>query len=298
MITTVSVDLLFHRQAFKIRCYEARGDEFQYFFEKVMIAGYKDFISIRAYGNIGDMKCDGRIKSAFFQVYSPDTEKASEVIKKIEEDFHGALKHWKAELKEWIFVFNAHRGIPSTVVKKMDALKKKYPHIAFTIWNKENLWEIVEQLPLRKRIDLLGVVPTIENVNSFNVAELDVILKFLTKKKADNSRAMNLTPVKRKIKENDFSDGTVDLIKIGLSRSEFVNDYLNMHPDPSFSAIIKESLLEVYENLVTKYDDNNIVFGKLHATCCMGDRDNPDVQAAALAVIVYYFELCEVFSVE
>ena len=44
---------------FKLRCYEASGDDFQRLFEDIMERARPGFVRIRPYGNIGDRKCDG-----------------------------------------------------------------------------------------------------------------------------------------------------------------------------------------------------------------------------------------------
>lgn len=53
----------------------AKGDEFQTFFERLMGLAYKaDFMACRPWGNQGDRKNDGFLKSErrLFQVYAPN----------------------------------------------------------------------------------------------------------------------------------------------------------------------------------------------------------------------------------
>jgi hypothetical protein len=44
---------------FKLRCYEGSGNDFQRLFEDIMERARPGFMRIRAYGDIGDRKCDG-----------------------------------------------------------------------------------------------------------------------------------------------------------------------------------------------------------------------------------------------
>jgi hypothetical protein len=58
-----------------------------------------DFIPCRPWGNVGDRKNDGYLKSEriLFQVYAPNEMKMAETVKKIEEDFTEALPYWQKD---------------------------------------------------------------------------------------------------------------------------------------------------------------------------------------------------------
>ncbi len=61
----------------------AKGNEFQTFFERLMGLAYKaDFMACRPWGNAGDRKNDGFLKSQrqFFQVYAPNEMKATDIF--------------------------------------------------------------------------------------------------------------------------------------------------------------------------------------------------------------------------
>lgn len=57
-------------------------------------------------------KNDGYLSSTrtLFQCYAPNELAAKETIKKVHEDFQGALKYWKEYFDEWTFVHNAPDG--------------------------------------------------------------------------------------------------------------------------------------------------------------------------------------------
>src|SRR4051812_45430501 len=90
----------FFRQQFKLACYEKKGDEFQNFFANIMEKSDESFVSVSAAGRLGDKKCDGYSEktATVFQCYSPDNiekdDTIKSAIKKIEDDFVGAKKHW------------------------------------------------------------------------------------------------------------------------------------------------------------------------------------------------------------
>jgi hypothetical protein len=60
---------------FKVAFMEKKGEEFQNFFSTVMEKGYPaDFIRVRPWGNAGDRKNDGYLRSQriLFQSYAPN----------------------------------------------------------------------------------------------------------------------------------------------------------------------------------------------------------------------------------
>ena len=82
---------------FKLAFKSKKGIDFQDWFTQ--LAGFafgSDFEAVRAYGPQGDFKCDGRRRSTgtVFQCYAPDVLHAARTIRKIDEDFHGALTNW------------------------------------------------------------------------------------------------------------------------------------------------------------------------------------------------------------
>jgi hypothetical protein len=76
----------------------ANGDEFQTLFERLMGLAYKaDFMACRPWGNRGDRKNDGFLRSErrLFQVYAPNQMSENRAKAKIAEDFNGAKVHWR-----------------------------------------------------------------------------------------------------------------------------------------------------------------------------------------------------------
>jgi hypothetical protein len=143
----------------KLRCYEASGEDFQRLFENVIKRAHPEFMQIRPYGNIGDRKCDGLFfdNGVVFQVYSPDELKQSEVQAKIEEDLAGAAAHWRDKgLKRWTFVYNCRRGLPPDIPATLKAQQQKYPSIVLDHLSSDALWEKARGLSLQQRSELLG----------------------------------------------------------------------------------------------------------------------------------------------
>jgi len=75
------------RKLFKLKIHEANGQKFEDIFTAIINYVEPDFQSIKPWGNIGDRKNDGYIKSKgiFFQVFSPEeiTKSYVSVVKKL-----------------------------------------------------------------------------------------------------------------------------------------------------------------------------------------------------------------------
>ena len=150
---------------FKLRCYEASGEDFQRLFEDIIKRVRPEFMQIRPYGNIGDRKCDGLLYAdgTIFQVYSPDALKQAQLKKKINEDLDGAVKHWGNTLKKWVFVYNVRQGLAPDLPKILQQKQKQYPNIEIDHWSNHYLWEMARGLSLQQRAEVLGA-PVVEKL--------------------------------------------------------------------------------------------------------------------------------------
>jgi hypothetical protein len=164
-MTAADPTLLWHHLVWRLRCLEATPTEFQALFERVMSKVDQDFVPVRPYGKMGDLKNDGMLfhKGVVHQVYAPDEYKQADLIAKIEEDFDGAVAHWHSHgLTRWVFVYVVRRGVPPDVPRILYGLQAKHPAIEIDHMSSDRLWELVRALPAQARDELLG--PAIERV--------------------------------------------------------------------------------------------------------------------------------------
>jgi len=144
---------------FDIRCLRSRGIEFQRFFEDIMTRSRPGFMRVRAYGSVGDWKCDGLFRSdgVFYQVYSPDEIRVKPLVAKIESDLAGAVMAWGDELKEWHFVYNVKNGVAPQVPAVLTRLAAKYPAISLREMSNDALWDVARALPAERLAEVLGM---------------------------------------------------------------------------------------------------------------------------------------------
>ena len=164
-----------YEHKFEIAFLKAKGGAFQTLFEQLMGKAYPaDFIPCRPWGNAGDRKNDGYLPSerTLFQVYAPNEMTAAAAIAKMEEDFSGALPHWRQHFDKWVFVHNAHDGLSPQIIGKLIELEQKHSPLKVTHWSLEELRQRLRRIPLDGLQAMFGYAPTYAAKRNLTVAEL------------------------------------------------------------------------------------------------------------------------------
>ncbi len=107
----------------------------------------------------------------------------------------------------------------------------------------------------------------------------------------------SLTPPKKKIQKNNLSANIEKRISMGMSKSKDVKEYIKLvsKTDSEFAERLKSGFLVKYKELQDEGYDGDSLFRELHMFAS-GQNMEFDQQAAGLAVLVYFFENCEVFE--
>lgn len=214
-----------------------RGNEFQNFFADLMEKRYPrgDFIRVRPWGQAGDRKNDGYIKSKriLFQVYAPNEMKESQTFKKIDEDFNGALPYWKKYFDTWIFMHNAWDGLSPGVTRKLVELDREHKEIAVTSWGVEDLKSELFQLSQENIQDLLGPAPSKRDYLQLGFEDLKPVLRHIERRAAPTTPDLSQVP-RDKIEINKLSHDTETLINAGRIKSSLVGQFLERYPSPAY----------------------------------------------------------------
>jgi tetratricopeptide (TPR) repeat protein len=155
----------------------AKGTAFQDLFVSIMSKAHPDdFIACKPWGRSGDKKNDGFLKSArtLFQVYAPNEMSEAEAVKKIDEDFRGALPYWREHFDSWVFVHNSRAGLPPAAKKKLLDLSLAHPAIRIGHWSYEELLGQFRELPTEAMIALYGAAPTDDPQHAAFVSKLNL----------------------------------------------------------------------------------------------------------------------------
>ena len=291
------VQTAFYRLRFREAFLEKKGTEFQDWF--VRLAGYafgSDFEAVRPYGKHGDLKCDGRrvSTSTIFQCYAPYQQKERELNNKIEGDFRGAHEHWDTWMAEWILVHNDTRGLPPTSYQLLDQLRQDHPDIRIKVWKETELQELVAAFPLHAQQALFGYAPSKTGVETLILEDLKPVVDALQRTDTVPGQEPLTPPSVDKLTRNSLSEDAAGLLKIGRRKEALVEIWFSKSPNAELGERIAEAFRRRYAKLKDSDRSPDGVFTHLQQYAGMGGE--PAQQSAALAVLSYFFERCDIFE--
>lgn len=295
--TTMTLTQAYYEQRFEILFLRSKGNEFQTFFERLMGLAYKaNFMACRPWGNLGDQKNDGFLKSErrLFQVYAPNEMTAKEAIAKINEDFEGAKEHWGTHFDQWVFAHNASDGLPPHVQTVLLDFEKANPGITLEPWGLEEFRIIFRKLSIDDLVPWLGAAPSDQTKASLGFSDLRPVLETLGQRHAPADSAVHDVPM-GKIEANTLSPSVVTLIKGGMSKAPLVEKFFARWHDETLGERIAEAFRTEYQRLRHLHTPNEI-FSELQAWAGGRGRGTPEHEMAVLAVIAYYFERCDIYE--
>lgn len=287
----------YYEQKFENEFLRSKGDAFQTFFERLMGLAYKtDFMACRPWGNQGDRKNDGFLKSErrLFQVYAPNEMDAAKAKAKIIEDFEGAKVHWKNHFDCWVFMHNATEGLPPHVQKLLLDFEAANPGIELQPWCLEELRLVFRRLSNDDKSSWFGLAPTEETKARLGFGELQVVLERIAGLPAPSSASVKDVPA-GKIEANALSNAAAQLLKHGMTKAPLVADFLAQWYDEALG----ERLAEAFKTEYRRQRDVHVpdqIFAELQSWAGGDHRGSPDHEMAVLAVIAYYFERCDIFE--
>ncbi|WP_298271570.1 ABC-three component system protein [Geobacter sp.] len=273
------------------------GDAFQDFFEKLMGFAYKaDFMACRPWGNRGDRKNDGFLKSErrLFQVYAPNEMTEAKAVSKIQEDFEGAKAHWGGHFDKWVFAHNAVDGLPPHVQAVLLDFEKSNPGITLEPWCLEEFRVVFRRLSPEDLAVWFGVAPTAETKAKLGFKDFQVVLEHLSGQSAVPGQPVKDVP-RGKIEANALSDSVATLLREGMVKTPLVTRFFEQWHDPTLGERIAKSFRTKYESLREELTPNHI-FAELQAWAGGTDRGTPEHELAILTVMAYYFERCDIFE--
>ncbi|MCZ8150736.1 MAG: hypothetical protein O9325_23135 [Roseomonas sp.] len=281
---------------FRLAFHTQKGTAFQDWF--VRLAGHAfgaDFEEVRPYGPYGDLKCDGRRIStgSVFQCYAPEAMKEAGLIAKIDEDFHGARAHWGVNMREWLFVHNDSRGLPPNAVQHLDALRKAHAPLQISTWSEPELLALAMGLDLSSLQALFGFAASIAIVDRLVLSDLMPIIDVLQRQ--DSPVNPPLTPPSPdKLEKNSLSEESGLFLRIGRRKSNLVDTFFRKSPRPDLGERIAEAFRTRYAELKALDLPADTIFK--HLQDYAGFNGEPKRQGAALAVLAYFFDSCDIFE--
>lgn len=286
----------FYRLRFREAFLEKTGTEFQDWFVKLASHAFgSDFETVRPYGNQGDLKCDGRRISTgtIFQCYAPYQTDAAQLNKKIDEDFRGAYKNW-SNMVEWVLVHNDTRGLPATSIQLIDRLRRENPNVKIEVWTEAELQKLTIDLPLHAHQALFGYAPSKTGVETLMLEDLRPVIDVLQRTDPIPGQEPLTPPSVDKLTKNSLSDDVASLLRVGRRKEALVGTWFSKSPNADLGESIAEAFRCRYEQQKASGRSADEIF--MHLQHYAGTGGEPKQQNAALAVLSYFFERCDIFE--
>jgi len=285
------------RGRFKLKIHESNGQEFEDLFTSIMNYAEQGFQAIKPWGNIGDRKNDGYIKSAgiFFQVYAPEdiTRSYVQVVNKIKTDFEGLKKQW-TPINEFYFVVNdKYKGVNADCEQAIQAIKKEHGLNDAGFKTAKDLENLLFSLDDDQIFSVIGFLPDPEKI-TLDFSILNEIIKHLMK-----------LPLSREgdslIVYPDWDD-KIQINNLGRIESQYLNtasfqvasldNYLK-NESIFFAEGIKDQIRNVYKNLENNYSGNDLFW---EIVTKISPRQDSSIQTSVIILLAKYFETCDIFK--
>lgn len=280
---------------------KAKGDAFQTFFEQLMSRAYKaDFMACRPWGNVGDRKNDGFLRSErrLFQVYAPLDLSEAKAMKKIAEDFAGALEHWGKHFDKWTFVHNACDGLPPHVQELLLETERKNPGIKIEPWSLEELRGVFRRLELADLQSWFNYTPpTASEQANIGFEDIRIVLEDIAARESPKDHAvMAVDP--GKLKTNRLSSNVQILLTAGMSKAPLVKQFFDEWHQPTYGERMAKAFRARYEKLRGENPPlhPNQIFDELRLWTGGANERSATRLASVLAVLAYFFERCDIFE--
>lgn len=292
------IQLYYYEKVFETSFLRKKGNAFQDFFADIMERCYPgDFFRTRPWGPIGDRKNDGYLKSqrTLYQVYAPNDMDSKEALKKIDEDFHGALPYWEKYFDTWIFVHNARDGLGPEVVEKLLSLAEAHAPLCVSHCGFPELLIHFRKLPFEDAAALLGAFPSRREMQQVRLDDVQVVLRTIEQSEEASSQEVHAVSP-NKLVANALSSAVRQYLQLGMLKVHLVEKLFKEYYDPRYG----DSLAETFRNQYIKLRSQSIlpddIFWHLQSFTLGDERGTPRQEAAALTVLAYFFQACDIFE--
>lgn len=150
-------------------------------------------------------------------------------------------------------------------------------------------WKYEHEKEIRKAIQ--------SRIPNINHAQLNVVVNHLLDSNITYNSDNKLTKISDKIKKNGFSKNIKPIIKTGLTQSKTVEKFLNdmQGINPNFVDRLASHFVEAYQHVSEQDLSPDDAFDEMLYVACHNSHHRK-YHAAGAAVVVYFFEKCDIFK--
>lgn len=285
------------RHLFQNKILKADGQIFENIFSAVMNYAETDFQQIRPWGNIGDRKNDGYIKSKgiFYQVYAPEDIRKSytTVVSKLKKDFDGLKAQW-SPVNEFYFVVNDKlKGVNADCEKIIQEMKTVHNLDNAGFMTVKHLENILFELEDDQIYSITGFIPDPANIKlDFSVLN-EVIGHIMKLPLNDGDKPKIVVPEwDEKIKLNVLSESVSQLLSNGSFQSYSLEEYLKNNSD-FLSDSLRDKMNEVYLYEKENKSGDELFWAIVNSASPKAEHM---YQTSVIVIMSKYFETCDIFE--
>lgn len=294
---------------FKNRILESDGQNFENLFVDIMTKSNIEFQAVKAYGNIGDKKNDGFVKSTgtYYQVFAPENSRNSKTIhdavNKLENDFRRLVNNWNdiCKIRKFFFVINdKYYGIAPPILEKVIELNNlaEFSEIEIDTFSSKNLEAVFDTLDDSQVYDVVGYIPK-QDMPLLEYGALQETISYLINIELDDFETDNLVvpDFDEKIRFNGLSKAVSNMLISASYQEGMLRKYFNENPwynsilQKKFNAIYEKSKIDV-EDSVDGFADRRF-FYILSKSC---NKKTMPIETSVLVLMAHYFISCDIFE--
>lgn len=294
---------------FQNRVLQYKGQSFEDFFVSIMTKSNPEFQAVKAYGNMGDQKNDGFVRSTgtYYQVFAPEEinkdKTIKEAVKKLETDFKGLFEKWddSCKLQKFYFVVNdKYEGLPALLIQKVLELDPdpSYSDVEIATFTAKDLERVFEKLDEAEMQDIVGFIPDVSCEIVEYEALNEVVSYLLNTELSENDDGKLVVPdFAEKISFNNLSQEIELKLMTGSYQEGILKTYFN--ENPGVKEILQGKFHAMYEKACELISD-----AKENASDCrfyyILENSAPKKTIAIYTCIgvlmAYYFTTCDIFE--
>lgn len=286
------------RQLFQNKILKAEGQIFEDMFSAVMNYAEADFQQIKPWGNIGDRKNDGYIKTKgiFYQVYAPEDIRKSytNVISKLKEDFDGLKAQW-TPVNEFYFVVNdKYKGVNADCEKIIQDMKLSNNLNNAGFLTAKHLENILFDLEDDQILNIIGFIPDPGNIKQLDFSVLNEIIGYIMQLSLnkDGKSKIVLPDWNEKIKLNALSESVYQLLNNGCFQLHSLDEYLkdNGH---FLADSLRDRMNEMYSQEKENKSGDELFWAIVNSA---SPKSEQMYQISVIVIMSKYFETCDIFE--
>ncbi|NQE53229.1 hypothetical protein C5S29_06515 [ANME-1 cluster archaeon GoMg3.2] len=286
------------RQLFQNKILKADGQIFEDIFSAVMNYAETDFQQIKPWGNIGDRKNDGYIKTKgiFYQVYAPEDIRKTytNVVSKLKEDFDGLKAQW-SHVNEFYFVVNdKYKGVNADCEKIIQEIKISYNLNNAGFLTAKHLENILFELENDQIYSITGFIPDPANIKQLDFSILNEVIGYIMQlplNKDDNSKLV-LPDWNEKMKLNVLSESVSQLLSNGCFQLHSLDEYLKDSSD-FLADSLRDKMNEVYLQEKENKSGDKLFWAIVNSASPKAEQM---YQTSVIVIMSKYFETCDIFE--